>query len=500
MNTSIRRIDYALLFLLNAVEMILELVAARLMSPYFGNSNFVWTAIIGIILLAASIGNIIGGRLARLKQVRFYVAALMLFAAIYLAAIPLVESYVFTSIDVDGLGVQISSVIGSIIFFLIPATILGVATPVLMKEHIGDNKDDGKESGRITALIAIGSLVGTFVGGFWLIPIMGTRMIFVLLASIVIICSFLISPFKGAKKPKYIWSFVCLSVLSIAMIIISVCAINFSTEKDDADSISIDTEYGRVIIEEELRNGERVRLYKHSGAFSSASFIDEDKKFELVFNYLKKYDIMFDFLDAKDVAMIGGAAYQYPKYYISHFPDKKMDVIEIDPMATKIAKKYFYLDDLLNEYGEDRIGLYNDDGRLFLEKSNKIYDAVLNDAFSGVVPVGNLATVEAAETIKSKISNDGVYISNVLGAISGDKGKFLRSEIKTLRQVFKYVYVIPVYNHVNFDVYTNWMVVATDSKKYVPEDRASIYSTDDDLVLTDDYNPIESLVSTYYND
>lgn len=62
--------DYVALFLLDVVGMILELVAARLMSPIFGNSNYVWTAIIGIILLAGSLGNIIGGKIASIKHPR----------------------------------------------------------------------------------------------------------------------------------------------------------------------------------------------------------------------------------------------------------------------------------------------------------------------------------------------------------------------------------------------------------------------------------------------
>ena len=48
------------LFVINAIYMILELIASRLLSPYFGSSNLVWTSIIGIILLSNSIGDYIG--------------------------------------------------------------------------------------------------------------------------------------------------------------------------------------------------------------------------------------------------------------------------------------------------------------------------------------------------------------------------------------------------------------------------------------------------------
>ena len=92
--------DYFVLFTLDAVLMILELVAARLMSPYFGNSNFVWTAIIGIILLAGSLGNLIGGRIASHKHPRYIACLLLLAASIYIATIPLVEGSILGSTKV----------------------------------------------------------------------------------------------------------------------------------------------------------------------------------------------------------------------------------------------------------------------------------------------------------------------------------------------------------------------------------------------------------------
>lgn len=490
-----RKYDYIVLFLLNAIEMVLELVAARLLSPYFGNSNFVWTAIIGIILLSASIGNLIGGKLAKLKIARYWTCLLLLLASAYIAVTPLIDVPVLQSIKDGNFGVQFSSVVSSIVFFLIPSSILGIVSPIIMKERIGDGKEKAKESGRITAIIAIGSLFGTFLGGFWLIPALGTKLIFTIIAIIITLSIMLFYPYGEVNNKKLNYGFIlCFLVVLILNVFSIVSVIN-----QDNKGISIDTEYGRIIVEEGELNDETVLFYKQSGAYASATYMD-DKKYELVFDYLKKYDMMFDFIDAKNVAMIGGAAYQYPKYYISHFPDKKMDVIEIDPMSTEIAKKYFYLDDLISDYGENRLGLYNDDGRVFLAKADKKYDAILNDAFSGEVPVGTLATVEAAKVVKNSLNSGGVYISNVLGALSGDKGRFLRAEVKTLKTVFKHVYVVKVHDKARENSYINWMVVATDNDDCIPEDVVELKLSDDDIILTDDYNPVDSLVTTSYHD
>ena len=57
-----------IIFIVDAIYMILELIASRLLSPYFGNSNLVWTSIIGIILLSNSLGNYLGGIAADKKE------------------------------------------------------------------------------------------------------------------------------------------------------------------------------------------------------------------------------------------------------------------------------------------------------------------------------------------------------------------------------------------------------------------------------------------------
>lgn len=487
--------DYVALFLLDVIAMILELVAARLLSPFFGNSNFVWTAIIGIILLAGSLGNLIGGKIASLKHPRYILGLLLFFAACFIAIIPLVSQDILQSIKELDASTQFAATISSIVFFLVPSVILSVFTPILMKEKISAAKDKGKESGRITAIIAIGSLVGTFLGGFWLIPAIGTRMIFSIIAMIVFLIAIMVGSLSKITGAKYIL-YIVVSIATFVVILSSLVTIAAESQRDDV--ISIDTEYGRIIIEPGTLNGEPILYYKQSGAYSSATYTSNEKKYDLVFDYLKKYDYMFKFGDMNNVLAIGGAAYQYPKYYISHYTDKKMDVVEIDPVSTEIAKKYFYLDDLINDYGDDRLGLYNEDGRLFMARCENEYDAILNDAFSGAVPVTTLSTIEAANIVHKCLKDDGVYMSNILGATEGKKGRFLRSEVKTLMEVFKNVYVMPIRKLANNTKFTNWMIIATDDDNYVPNNIVDITFLDGDIVLTDDYCPVESMVSNDY--
>lgn len=477
---------YTILFILNAIGMILELAASRLMSPFFGNSNYVWTAIIGIILLASSLGNLLGGKLSKHKDTKLILTILLFLTALYLAATPLLSQPVLGDLRHFTDSIRVTSVIGGIIFFLIPATILGLATPILMQDLLksAKTKDHGEISGKITAVIAIGSLIGTFAGGFWLIPWLGTKAIFISLAFITFITALLLNPSLKNHQQK-LGYYTATAITAIATITLAI----FTYLHVDSRIISIDTEYGRIIIEDTEINGESVRLYKQSGAYSSATYLHVDKQNDIVYPYIKKYDDIFKFIDAKSTLMIGGAAYQYPKYFIANYPDKTMDVVEIDPMSTEIAKKYFFLKE------SPRLGLINEDGRIYLQNTTKTYDAILNDAFAGENPVPTLATVEAAKLIKSKLNKNGVYFSNILGSVEGDDGKFLRAEVKTLSQVFHHVYILPVLPEYDLAEQHNWMVVATDNP-YQPTD-AIKYDVSDDLILTDDYCPVENLIQKH---
>ena len=86
-----------------------------------------------------------------------------------------------------------------------------------------------------------------------------------------------------------------------------------------------------------------------------------------------------------------------------------MDVVEIDPKITEIARKYFYVDKLIKDFSLEenhRLNLINDDGRTYLNENNTKYDAILNDAFSGDNPAKTLTTLENIRNIKQSLKQN----------------------------------------------------------------------------------------------
>ena len=173
-----------------------------------------------------------------------------------------------------------------------------------------------------------------------------------------------------------------------------------------------------------------------------------------------------------------------------------MDVVEIDDKVTKIAGIYFNLNNLIEKYNikeNSRLRIFNDDGRVYLNKNSIKYDAILNDSFSGFIPARNMATKEAVERIHDSLVDGGLYLNNIINYLNGNDSRFLKSEIKTIGQVFKNVYCVPC-DLVRDDKYIqNFMVIASDRDDLVFKDVISLDFDENDIILTDNYSPVETM-------
>ena len=74
----------------------------------------------------------------------------------------------------------------TVIFFL-PACLLGMISPVVVRLSLDRLERSGNVVGKIYAFSTLGSILGTFATGFFLISWMGTRNILLLMAVILIL-------------------------------------------------------------------------------------------------------------------------------------------------------------------------------------------------------------------------------------------------------------------------------------------------------------------------
>ena len=487
-----------LIFIVEAICMIIELVASRILSPYFGNSNVVWTSVIGIILLSSSIGNFMGGKIADKNDLNKSLKAILFMAAIFTLFIPIFQKIILICISNTFTNIKIGAIISTLILFFIPSLFLGFLNPIIIKLSLKDIDSAGTVSGKVYAIATIGGIFGTFLGGFVLVPNFGSVQILYVITIILLLLTFMIDIKNTYKKSLVI---VIIIIISITLFTYTTYANNSKEDRilsgEDLISISYDTQYGRVIIKNGYIKNEHVRILNIDSGYESSTFIDEGKENDLVFEYTKYYNLMFKSKnDINNVMLIGGAGYSYPKYFISHYLDKNLDVVEIDGDITKIARKFFYLDKLINDYNlneNKRLNLINEDGRTYLNRNTKKYDAILNDAFSGNTPAKTLTTLELIKKIKASLNQDGLYLTNIISSLEGNDSKFLRAEVNTLKQVFKNVYVIPCNTQNDTEKTQNNMVIATDQDIFF-ENAYNLKLDENEIILTDNYCPVDSLI------
>lgn len=416
-----------------AVVMIYEITGSRVVAPFIGTSTYIWTSLIGVILAALSVGYWIGGRVADRNPRKGVLATAILAAAGLIALTTLTKDVFLSAIAVFPVGLELKAVLAATILFAPASVALGFVPPYAVKLRIESLGDAGRTVGRLYALSTIGSIIGTFAAGFLLLPVLGTNRTLYLIAGALVAAPFLLVRLKADRKIAAILIVLGFAVASNEL---TSYVLNRTISFED-----IDTQYSRVRIfrtqdPDSGRAIEAMTFDPHST--QSAMFVDSD---ELVFEYTKFYYLVRTLNpDAKRALMIGGAGYSFPKAYLASYGDAQLDVVEIDPALTAIAKRRFRLVE------NPRLRIFHEDGRTFLNRAETgAYDAVLMDAFGSLFSVPyQLTTVEAVSQISRTLTEDGVVIFNVGSALQGEASLFLQAEIATYRSVFPYVYLFKV--------------------------------------------------------
>src|SRR5437016_6133904 len=149
--------------------MVVEILGAKMLSPFVGLSHFVWTAQIAVTLVALACGYYAGGRLADRSQklTRLYWAILS--AAIYLALTVLIcEPVAYWCLDYN---LAVGSLLASAVLFFVPLALLAMTGPFLVRVITSTLAGVGGNVGRLTSISTLGSLAGTMLIGYLLIPL-----------------------------------------------------------------------------------------------------------------------------------------------------------------------------------------------------------------------------------------------------------------------------------------------------------------------------------------
>ena len=483
-------------FTSGAAVMVFELIAPRLYAPFYGTSIFIWTNVIGVVMISLSLGYFLGGRIADKwpnKDSLFY-ALLSGGLAAYVVTITH-DLVLLTTLDIFENEIFGSFVVSVLILFPLNF-VLGMVAPITIRLEVRDKKHTGRTSGNIYALSTLGSITGTFLSGFWLIPNFGLNKILLAVSIILIGCALIVSSDKFLKRLSLFLIFIAFlvySFLSPQKVFKNIYE-NYFYFKLIAD---FNSKYNRMWIYDRHSKSKDPQRYLSNS--QSAIFLNKDPSNFMVFNYNKYFELSeYFFPSPKNVLLIGGGAYTYAyKMQVDH-PDRSIDVVEIDPALWDIAIEYFKF------RPNNQITNYPQDGRAYLNKNIKQYDVIFFDAFmNGSAMPFQLATKEAYTKAYHSLNSNGLVLINIISRINGPGSELFKSQYLTLKSVFPEVKFFSTENAPEY-IQRNIVLIGFKSENIFErkdlyeqyEDRlvseykvTSLYQNVD--VLTDDYAPVE---------
>jgi spermidine synthase len=499
---------YIIAFIASFCILVIEIVAGRILAPFVGVSLYTWTSIIGVVLAGISIGAYLGGNLADRFPGRKTLGWLLLISGISTLLISpvtnLVAGYHFPT------SLMVRILIVTAITFFIPSCILGMISPVVVKLAIRNLEKVGNVVGKIYAISTLGSILGTFAAGFFLISWMGTRHIILVMGAILILTSLIWgSLFKTKKSIGFL--------MIPAFLVISTYGLAFKPHLTSDTCYYKESDYYTIKVKDALSNDGKTPLKALILDNLVHSYVNLREPLHIEYQYEKIYADVLNWRFKKDEVFrsltIGGGGYTFPRYMEVYYPNSLLDVIEIDPEVTKIVYAYLGL------LWSTRIRTVNEDGRWFVMNTREKYDVIFIDAYNDLSIPYHLTTKEFAQQLKRILNTNGILLTNIIDNFQ--KGSFLPSYMRTLQQVFGENNVHLISISPEFDkIATSTFIVLTGKddlniadfetfvRKYVSGEKSSSVVPDNmvdefmrknySVVLRDDYAPVDNLIAPVF--
>jgi predicted membrane-bound spermidine synthase len=384
--------------------MTFELVAARLLAPTIGSSTFVWTNVIGVIIAALSIGYWQGGILADKRKNQIDIVFLCLSTAVAILLVMIFHSHIITLAAQTVSDARIQGLLAAIGLFALPSFCLGMISPYLVKFSVTSTATSGSSVANLSALNAVGSIVGTFTTGFILFGLIGSKATLFFVVVLLVAVSWLIVPKKF-----------CGQRIALSAVIVTLSIMTLLPWPVADNSKTIDTASASYIVRDSVTFGQPTTdLITGPGGTQSSVYQTGEK--ELVFWYTQTIAEAISELpnQPKRILILGGGAYTLPEYLATHHPDSQVNTIEIDPDLTQIAQQYFRFEPPNN------LSVTSTDARAFVNNTDQKFDVIIIDVYSDDNTPWQFVTGEFGQKIASGLTDNGVVLVNAITAREGD--------------------------------------------------------------------------------
>jgi len=481
--------------LCGALIMVIEVMGSRVIGPFFGVGLFVWTSLIAVTLLALAGGYALGGVISDRFQQPAYLFGIILAAGVLTLLVPVIKGPVLKACM--SLGLRGGAFVSTSVLFGPALLLLGCVAPYLVKLAARELHNIGRVVGGLYALSTVGSTVGTVFTGFYLIAYLGVDQIFAVTGGLLLLLA--VGYFLLFQKRWWVIVFLILPVLlyqpsqAVSRTMSDGTKVNLIHNEESyyGNLKVVDYSFDRVRYREMIIDG------MVQGGIDLSSY---QSTYE--YNYFMQFISYALVPEGKNCLVIGLGLGIIPNWYEQQ--GIQCDVVDINPAIVDVAEKYF---------GFKNSGdIFIEDARYFLNSTDRRYDYIVLDVFSGDITPAHLLSIEALGLMRDRLTEQGVLAVNLIGSVKHET-YMTASVVKTLQRAFDQVEVFPVFDVVKSeDGIGNLAIMAYqgDSRSLqinrnkfqahpsvvnmVFENigrRFQFPSGTPAIVLTDDYNPID---------
>jgi spermidine synthase len=494
--------------------MTLELTAARLLAQVVGVSLYTWTGVIGVMLAGTAVGNWLGGlladRAARSADPlagRVRLAGCLILGALAAAVSLLVfiggehlskENEAVAEWLLD-LGLAGRVLLWTFALFFPPMLLLGTVSPQAIRLAVPDVAHAGRVAGRVYAWSTAGAIAGTFATGFVLVSTVGMYRTLLVAAAL---------PAVAALLAARVWTRPAL--LYPASLVAGAVAVGLAVFTPQYTGIVRETNYYTIRVYADREPGVRVLALDY--LIHSKVKLDDPRylHYEHEQTQLELLRaVAADHPDEQRVLVIGGGGYTFPRCARTQVPTAAVDVVEIDPGVTAVARDHLALDPKWD------IRTVNMDGRQFLAERARAghYHLITLDAVNDLSVPAHLLTREFNGLVRNALAPDGVYLLTVIDQL--EDGRLWRSAVRTLRQTFPYVELVSPHNEYRPTDQQVYVIYASDrpldlealaqhgpakpfTHRLPPGETERLLARDAGVLLTDQYAPVDNLMAAVF--
>ena len=488
-------------FVCGATLMAFEMVGSRILAPTFGNTVFVWGSLIGVFLGALSLGYFVGGRLADRRPSFFVLGMIIAAAGLIVLIVPFYAPACCRWIDGASPGRSTNPLFASLFLFFVPSVLLGMVSPFAVRLQARTVATVGNVAGRLYSLSTLGSIAGTVLATFWMIPSYGMSSltkalgITLMVVSLLAILPRLVAGLRAARLRGAVGSAVVLLAAGVLAAMAPPSSIPLRPgEALIAEADSAYQHIGVVL----LPPGQTYGQTEWSIQMKFDQYIESEVLVErclpgspgaMPAPVLKRGPLTETQKETAGTAPPPPWSPRWARHWLDALHERLLTHIRIREPYTSGAKytdllhlPLIFNPDIANclivgggggvvptifrrhypqmtvhvaeidpavvrlaerYFGfepnpkDGRTVTHIVDGRIFIRDTEERFDLVILDAFTGGRPPFHLMTREFLQLVRTRLTPRGVVHLNIISALDGRKGRFFRAVMNTFNDVFK---------------------------------------------------------------